>query len=249
MIMKVMRTVTGLILTSCLLGGCSMALKSINLTVDPNQEFVTDKPVVINCETAPFSVKINPNSIENSGGESWVENGVINFEATEPGEYTLSVTQNDIRSNTIVLTIEQGTRQVVETAPDELTSSKRWDPKDNLSTSSKSDSEKDREELMSRAEKTVQDKKITVEEAYQDGDNLADGDQLVTINGFLPAEKIQDKAGNTVTALRDAASGEYIILTGFELPFSNCNAQISGRLTRNENGELVMKMTYASATY
>lgn len=240
---------TGLLaLCLCLLSGCSIGLNGIDLSVDSDQAFTTGETIAINVSTQPFDVKINPNSITcTGGGETWVEDGLIKFQSSEAGTYSISVTQNQITSNTVVLTIEQAE----ETVPvydnnqaaeiSSITREKPWE-KHVVSSEDKSD------DPLKDAAKTVQDKKLNVAEVYEDADNLVDNHTQVTINGKLPVSTIEDKSGNKVHALYDTASNEYIILEGFDIPFNDCYAQASGTLSRNADGELVLNMTYLSAS-
>lgn len=225
---------------SLMLAGC-MKASSIQLTIAPDQTPQTNQPVIIDVDTNPGLIKINPNSITISGGESWVEDGVIKFQASEPGDYTIKVNQNDVESNTLTISVAKAdfsmkTSQAASSQKDSASSSR--------SSLSPSSSESGQQDLLKDAAKTVQEETINVDEAYQKADSLITDQTPVTITGQLPQTTIRDKAGNQVAVIWNNQVNEYIILDGFEIPFGGCPAQVSGTLTRNENGELVLNMTY-----
>lgn len=226
-----------LVLGGMLLTGCSKA-SSITLSLAPDQTPVINQPVIIDVQTKPVPIKINPNSISISGGDSWVEDGVIKFEAEEPGEYFISVNQKDTKSNELKINVAR---------PDFLGQANSQNPSD---SSKNEHSEKESEENSQSSSQskdpasTVQEEKISVDQAYSDQNQLIDNHTPITVNGQLPQARIRDKAGNEVQVLWNDQTSEYIILDGFEIPFGGCPAQVSGTLSRNAAGELVLNMSY-----
>lgn len=219
-----------LILAGCfLLTGCKA--KSIELSIDPQSEMTPYKTVVVDVKTSPFPTKINPNSITINGGESWVEDGKIKFEADEPGDYTMRVDQDGVTSNVLTITITPA-----NTNPIANNNASSEDSKTSES-SANSKEEVDRE---------FKDKKISVDAAYQNADKLIQNNTEVIVSGNLPQALIQDKNGNEVQVLWNSTTSEYIILQGFSIPFGGCTAQATGTLYRDASGQLVMNMTYIS---
>ncbi len=323
-----------LLLGGILLAGCSKA-SAIELSVVPNQSMVTGKAIVIDVKTDPV-ISIDPNSIEISGGESWVENGVIKFKASEPGQYTMKVTQDNVTSNTI--TIPLNTSSAIAKNETQSTSNS----KSSQSTSSKSSTQNNHsktnqsgtqsptqnivpstpsvpnvstpsdptptpttpnveptpsfptiepepspepsvpsapaeptpeetptveETPVSQPEEspspdipaipapapeeedpasTVQDTSLSVDQVYENQGDLIAHKTPITVDGILPESLVSDGSGKEVQVLWNEDLKEYILLEGFTIPFGGCTAQVSGTLSRNGEGQLVLSMTYIS---
>lgn len=234
-----------LLLGSLLLAGC-MKASSIQLAIAPDQTPETNRPVTIDVDVSPGFIKIDPNSITISGGESWVEDGVIKFQTDKPGDYTMKVTQNNVESNVLIIPVAKADhfRNPASSTVSSSTSSSEAKSFQSSTLTSASSESRSHEELLKDAAKTVQEEKMSVDEVYQKQDALVSDQTPVTINGQLPQTAISDKAGNPVMVLWNDQVSEYIILDGFEIPFGGCPAQVSGTLSRNANGELVLNMTY-----
>ena len=333
-----------------MLAGCSKA-SAIELSVVPNQSMVTGKAIVIDVKTEPV-ISIDPNSIEISGGESWVENGVIKFKASEPGQYTMKVTQDNVTSNTITIpldtssaiaknetqstsksslsttsksstqsstkqnsttnnqtntnpTVNQG--QSNQTVPSNQTPTQNTTPAASsvptTSTTPSSDSTPStpaitpdpepsvpdvatpsedttpavdtpsaEEETPNLEEtpasqpdstptpeqqdptpsveddpsNTVQDTSMSVDQVYEDQGELIANKTPITVDGILPEALVSNGSGKEEQVLWNEDLKEYIVLEGFTIPFGGCNAQVSGTLSRNAQGQLVLNMTYIS---
>lgn len=328
------------LLGGLLLAGCSKA-GAIELSVVPNQSMVTGKAIVIDVKSEPV-VSINPNSIEISGGESWVENGVIKFKANEPGSYKMTVKQDDVTSNTI--TIDLGnTNAIAKNESQSTTSNKNSTSSSSTPKSSATNkpatttpnqgqtsggqstpstpqytptpsqpavtypssgyqpdpipaptepvapvtpsidpepvvtpepdptpSTPQEDPTPAPAEpvvtpeapvapepaptpdpeedpaSTVQETTMNVDQVYSDQNQLIANKTPITVDGQLPTTLVTDNSGKKVQVLWNDQTSEYIILEGFTIPFGGCNAQASGTLSRNGNGQLVLKMTYIS---
>lgn len=331
-----------LLLGGVLLAGCSKA-SAIELSVVPNQSMVTGKAIVIDVKTEPV-ISIDPNSIEISGGESWVENGVIKFKASEPGQYTMKVTQDNVTSNTITIpldtssaiaknetqstskssksttsksstqsspkpnsptnnqtntnpTLNQGqanqtpTQNTTPTTPSGPTTSTTPssdptsstpaitpDPEPSLpdvvapseDTPPAVDAPSVEEETPNVEEtpapqpdptpdqpaptpsveddpaSTVQDTSMSVDQVYEDQSELLANKTPITVDGILPEALVSNGSGKEEQVLWNEDLKEYIVLEGFTIPFGGCNAQVSGTLSRNAQGQLVLNMTYIS---
>ncbi|MBF0580409.1 hypothetical protein IM774_11660 [Erysipelotrichaceae bacterium RD49] len=228
--MNAKKILPALLLAGCfILTGCKA--KSIELSIDPQSEMNPYKTVIVDVKTSPFPTKINPNSITINGGESWVEDGKIKFEADEPGDYTLQVDQDGVASNVLTITITPANPNPVANNNASSEESK------NSESSANSKEEVDRE---------FKDQKISVDAAYQNADKLIQNNTEVIVTGNLPQALIQDKNGNEVQVLWNSTTSEYIILQGFSIPFGGCIAQATGTLSRDASGQLVMNMTYIS---
>ncbi len=322
-----------------MLAGCSKA-NAIELSVVPNQSMVTGKAIVIDVKTEPV-ISIDPNSIEISGGESWVENGVIKFKATEPGQYTMKVTQDNVTSNTITIPLNtssavaknetqstsqssqsttsksstqsstqanrgsqgtqgqtnqttptyqaptQNTTPTAPTAPSEPSSvsdpvvtTPSVDPEPTIPETPVQDPEPtvSPEETPTPVEtpaptetpsvetpaatpeqitppasneeedpsSTVQDTSMSVDQVYEDQRELIANKTPITVDGVLPEALVTNGSGKEVQVLWNEELNEYIVLEGFTIPFGGCNAQVSGTLSRNADGQLVLSMTYIS---
>lgn len=325
------------LLGGLLLAGCSKA-SAIELSVVPNQSMVTGKAIVIDVKSEPV-ISINPNSIEISGGESWVENGVIKFKANEPGSYKMTVKQDNVTSNTI--TIDLGNTNTIAKNESQSTTSNKNSTTSKSSTNNQTtkpttpitpsqgqsngqqstpstpqytptpseptvnypteptpapttptitpdleptvpttpsvdpspvvtpepdpapsvpqetptpeestpvpeapvtptpDPEED-------PASTVQETTMSVDQVYSDQNQLIANKTPITVDGQLPTTLVTDNSGKKVQVLWNDQTSEYIILEGFTIPFGGCTAQASGTLSRNSNGQLVLKMTYIS---
>lgn len=224
------------------LGACSNLISVIHLNVEDGQNMITGQTVLIDYQTKPIQTRIDPNAVQISGGESWIEDGKLKFQAMKPGTYTISVTQNGVTSNTVTVDIKASPLADASSSHDD---SKDSSAQDQSSENSSSSSEDD---PLADAKATVQDHIISVDQAWEDADSLAGSGKLITVDGKLPQSTIQDKAGNNVVVMWNSDISKYIILEGFPIPFGNCDANVTGRLRRNDNGELVMDMTYVEAT-
>lgn len=330
-----------LLLEGILLAGCSKA-SAIELSVVPNQSMVTGKAIVIDVKTEPV-ISIDPNSIEISGGESWVENGVIKFKASEPGQYTMKVTQDNVTSNTITIPLDTSSAIAKNETQSTSKSSQSTTSKSSTQSSTKQNSTTNNqtntnstinqgqttpsnqtptqnttpitpnvpttptspsapaitpdlepsvpdvvapsedttpavdapsvEEETPNVEETpapqpdltptpeqqdptpsveddpastVQDTSMSVDQVYADQSDLIANKTPITVDGILPEALVSNDSGKEEQVLWNEDLKEYIVLEGFTIPFGGCNAQVSGTLSRNAQGQLVLNMTYIS---
>lgn len=246
--MKNLKIISAGILAMILLCGCSMMKpKSIEISLEPGQSLKSGQNIIINVESKPGSIKVDPNSITVSGGESWVDGGTVKFKAMKPGDYTMVINQDSVESNTLTIPVGEADLYVATDSGTTSEESLQASSEESQTPSSQqSQASSEEEDPLADAKKTVQEQKRTVDEVYAKQDELVDSDQLITVDGLLPQTVIQDKSGKDVQVLWDPDLKQYLILSGFKIPFGGCEAQATGRLTRNENGELVLNMTYIS---
>lgn len=208
-----------------LLGGCKSS--SITLTLEPDQDLITGTPIAIDVKTAPFPSRIDPNSIVLSGGDSWVEDGKIKFQAEEAGNYTVSVNQDNVQSNDLNFTV--GDRYTFF--------NNREASQANAMGSSQNSAE----------ETTIQSgQMVSVDQVYAAQDELINHQTSVIVEGNLPQALLTDKKGEQVQALWNDTTSQYLILEGFKIPFGSCKADVTGTLSKDDAGQLVLHMTYIS---
>ena len=220
------------------MSGCSGMLNSITLELEDNQELLTNKTILISVDTKPFDVKINPNSISITGGESWVENGYINFKATEPGDYQIFVAQNDVESNVLTIPVTGSSNPnapIISQRPDDETSS---------------DHNNDYESPIDLNDPILDSEYFTVDQVYDHAGALiiqSKEGREIEITGDLPQAAMETENGEQGQVLWNTDHTQYIILEGFPVPFGSCAARATGLLSRNEAGELVLTMSYIAA--
>ncbi len=227
--MNMKKILPAIALVSCfVLAGCKA--NSIELSVSPDQDMNPYQTIIVDVKTSPFPTRINPNSITINGGESWVEDGVIKFEAEDPGDYTVRVDQDGVTSNTVTISIvPKGSNPVVDSSS---------------TTDSSSDASSEVTDSKEAVEKEFKDRTISVDAAYENADKLIQYQVPVVVTGNLPQALVADKNGQMVPVLWNSTTSEYIILQGFEIPFGGCTAQATGTLSRDASGQLVMTMTF-----
>ncbi|MDE5758663.1 MAG: hypothetical protein K2H85_08640, partial [Allobaculum sp.] len=93
---------------------------------------------------------------------------------------------------------------------------------------------------------TVQDTSMSVDQVYEDQSVLIANKTPITVDGILPEALVSNGSGKEEQVLWNEDLKEYIVLEGFTIPFGGCNAQVSGTLSRNAQGQLVLNMTYIS---
>ncbi|GEM_PF-2511602 len=227
--MNMKKILPAIALVSCfVLAGCKA--NSIELSVSPDQDMNPYQTIIVDVKTSPFPTRINPNSITVNGGESWVEDGVIKFEAEDPGDYTVRVDQDGVTSNTVTISIvPKGSNPVVDSSS---------------TTDSSSDASSEVTDSKEAVETEFKDRTISVDAAYENADKLIQYQVPVVVTGNLPQALVADKNGQMVPVLWNSTTSEYIILQGFEIPFGGCTAQATGTLSRDASGQLVMTMTF-----
>ncbi len=228
--MNMKKILPAIALVSCfMLTGCKA--KSIELSVSPDQVMNPYQTIIVDVKTSPFPTRIDPNSITVNGGESWVEDGVIKFEAEDPGDYTVRVDQDGVTSNTVTISIvPKGSNPVADN--------------NSGASDSSSDSSSQVTDSKEAVEKEFKDQTISVDAAYENADKLIQYQVPVVVTGNLPQALVADKNGQMVPVLWNSTTSEYIILQGFEIPFGGCTAQATGTLSRDASGQLVMTMTF-----
>ncbi len=219
-----------LVLSACLLlQGCQNS--SITLSLEPDQKMITGSPIAIDVKTAPLPSRIDPNNVMISGGDSWVENGKVMFQAEQPGTYTVSVDQGKVKSNDLSVTVTD--RYAYFNGQSQTDSSQA----DNSQAASSENS--DSSQIKSGDH-------LNVDQVYAAQDQLISSQTSVIVEGNLPQALVTDKTGQQVPVLWNDAISKYLILDGFNIPFGGCKAEVTGTLSRDAAGQLVLNMSYIS---
>lgn len=219
---------------SVLLSGCLKA-RSITISLAPDQTLNTGRQVIVQVETVPGGVKIDPNSITITGGDSWVEGDVIKFQVDEPGDYKMTINQDNVQSNELVIPVTKADYSYHPA-----------DSSDQSNSSSAASSESSASASSEVSSSAAGERHVSVDEAFSDQENLIGQQTQITVSGQLPQTTIPDKSGKQVQVLWNDQASTYLILEGFQIPFGSCPAEVTGTLSRNENGELVLHMSYIS---
>ena len=80
--------------------------EALKISIDDSSEHDINVALPISLEVDPFDADTSELSYEVSGGVVTNENGRLMFIASEPGTYTLFISCNDVKSNTLTIVVE-----------------------------------------------------------------------------------------------------------------------------------------------
>lgn len=184
-------------------------------TLSCEQDWVdAGEPLEIRYAIEPADAPLTKDSFSLSGGTITLQEGSAWFSSEEPGTYEITLSEGDVRSNTLTISVRTPEEQSEGTATE-----------DTLPATDE--------------EATPHNAPMRVDDLLKQASAYAGSGVQVWVQGDLPQSPITDENGELQTILWNDDHSRYLILKG-EIETGGCRAAIIGTMESDAQGRYVI---------